>query len=42
MGLSSEPLWRTKRHDIIYFYPSTHLKRQTNVLRDKMGMDFAP
>ena len=26
----------------MYFYPSTHLKRQIDILRDKMGMDTAP
>ena len=26
----------------MYFYQTTHLKRQIDVLRDKMGMDVAP
>ena len=26
----------------MYFYPTTHLKRQIEVLRDETGMDVAP
>ena len=36
MGFSLEPLCHT------CFNPTTHLKRQIDVLRDKMGMDVAP
>ena len=33
----------TKRHyEYIFTHPTTHLKRQTDVLRDKMGIKVAP
>ena len=42
MWFSLKPLCHTKRHDkYIFTYPPTHLKRQIDVLRDKMGMDVA-
>ena len=34
--LSCKTLWQ------ISFYPPTHLKRQTDILRDKIGMDVVP
>ena len=40
MGFSLEPLCHTKRDDR-YILP-THVKRQIDVFRDKMGMDVAP
>ena len=32
----------SKRHYKYIFYQPTHLKRQSDVLHDKMGMDVAP
>ena len=43
MGLSLEPLCHEKRHDeFIFNHPPTHLKRQLDVLHDKMGLDVIP
>ena len=40
---SLETLCHTKRHDnYIFTHPPTHLKRQMDVLLDKMGMYVAP
>ena len=43
--LNWDLLWNhflTQNVMICIVLPTTHLKRQTNVLRDKMGMEVAP
>ena len=40
MQLSLQPFCHAKRHEkFIFTDPPTHLKRQTDVWRDKMSMD---
>ena len=43
VGFSLELLCHTKRHGkFIFTYPHFYLKRQIDVLRDKIDMDIAP
>ena len=43
MGFPSDPLFHTKLHDkYIFTHLPTQLKRQINILRNKIGMDVAP
>ena len=43
MGFPSDPLFHTKLHDkYIFTHLPTQLKRQIDILRNKIGMDVAP